>query len=155
MYSTIEKILNKINQSTLIQLLNDEGRSESSVDLTDANDDVVKRFNQAAGDAKDEIDPFVLGGGYTIPFVTVPKLIVTISDDITIYNIYKRRMRDNMPDSIVDIYKQAMKKLEQVQMKKLDLGIPKASAAVPNSGEFRVNKTASDRIFNDRMWRKY
>jgi phage gp36-like protein len=154
MYSTIDSVKNKMALRTLLELLNDESRLDDAIDLTNPSDLITIRFNQAASDAKEEIDP-CLRARYALPLANVPKLITAISDDITIYNIYKRRMMDNMPESILAMYKNTVKIREQIQKGTLDLGIEKISDTQVNAGEFRVNKTASSKIFNDDMWSRH
>lgn len=150
MYSTIETVSNKINQTTLIQLLNDEVRPEDEIDLQDSSDPVVVRFNQAASDAQSEIDPY-LRGRYTLPFSAVPSLIISISDELTKYYCYKRR--GNIPQDIQDEYDRQIKKLEKIQAGKMDLGV--ANEPQNLSNEIKTNKTSADRIFNKDMWDKY
>lgn len=152
MYSTIDSVSKKIDQKALIQLLNDEVRLDSAIDLNSGLDPVVIRFNEAATTAQGEIDPY-LRGRYTLPFNTTPDLILSISDNFTIYHIYMRRYRDKMPDSILSSRKEQFKLLEQIQKGILDLGV--ASEPQSLSNEIRVNKTASDKIFNPDMWHKF
>jgi phage gp36-like protein len=152
MYSTLNGISNKIDKRILIQLLNDEVRPDSNIDLTEETDLIIVRFNQAASDAQEEIDPY-LRGRYKFPFDSVPKIVVNLSDDITIYNIYKRRNRDNMPDSILSIKKEVTKQLEQIQKGMLDIGI--ASEPQKISNEIRTNKTSGDKLFSKHLWDKY
>lgn len=150
MYSTTTTVSKKINQRTLIQLLNDEVRPEDEINLNNSADAVVVRFNQAAAEAQAEIDPY-LTGRYTLPFATTPTLIIAISDEITIYNCYKRR--GEIPEQIQNIYKANVKMLEKISSGMMDLGI--ADEPQNLSNEITTNKTASDRTFNDNMWEKY
>ncbi len=151
MYSTVDTVTKKINQTTLIQLLNDEGRAEADIDLTDSADAATIRFNQAATDAQTIIDPY-LRGRYTLPFTTAPDIIVSLSDDMTIYNLYKRR--GDIPDNIQFIKKANDKMLENIMNGKIDIGISTEPQSLKN--EINVNKTSSDKIFNDDdVWDKY
>lgn len=152
MYSTIDTVTKKINQTTLIQLLNDEVRPEEEINLTDVNDVVVIRFNEAASDAQSEIDSY-LRGRYTLPFAVVPKIIASIADSFSIYHCYVRRNRENMPESILTIRKEMFKLLEQIQKGILDIGVSGEPQNISN--EITVNKTANDRIFNNELWNKY
>jgi phage gp36-like protein len=202
-YSTIASVSKKINQRTLVQLLNDEVRAEESVvtagafvvgmvytittigttnfvtigaasntigveftatgagtgtgtattkiiDLTDAADLVVVRFTQAAAEAQAEVDPYLIGR-YTLPFASTPTLITAISDEITIYNCYKRR--GDIPENILNIYKANVKMLEKISSGMMDLGI--ADEPQNLSNEIKTNKDSDDRIFNDDLWGKY
>ncbi len=150
MYSTIDLIKSKINISVLIQLLNDAGKPEDEIDLTDSTEEVVINFNKMATAAKEEIDPYCRGR-YTLPFASTPLVIIDISDDITIYNCHKRR--GSVPEDISNFYKDAVKKLEKVEAGKMDLGIVTEPQSISN--EIKTNKTAEDRIFNTDMWNKF
>ena len=152
MYSTIDTVLKKINQTTLIQLLNDEVRPEEEVDLSEPTDVVVLRFNEASEESQGEIDPY-LRGRYTLPLATVPKIITSISDSFTIYHCYERRNRENMPDSILSIRKEGLKLLEQIQKGIQDIGVSGEPQNLSN--EITINKTDDDRIFNQDVWDKY
>ena len=100
-YSTIGNI--NLDQQMLLQMLNDENRSLDLINYEDESDAVVVRFNQAAAAAKNTIDSYL--ANYALPFASVPVIIQEISNDLTIYNIYKRRAPENIPDSIIVIYK--------------------------------------------------
>lgn len=152
MYSSFESVTKKIDQKTLIELLNDEARADVAIDLTDPLDLINIRFNEAAEQSQAEIDPY-LRGRYTLPFSDVPKIITSLSDNFTIYHIYERRFRDNMPDSYLSIRKEGLKMLEQIQKGNLDLGVDDEPQSLAN--EITTNKTSSDKIFNSDMWNKY
>jgi phage gp36-like protein len=151
-YSTIDSVSRKMNQTTLIQLLNDEVRADEEIDLTDPNDLIVVRFNQAADEAQQEIDPS-LRFRYTLPFVTVPGIITNLSDNFTIYYIYMRRNREIMPDSIMSIRKEGLNTLDDISKGLIDLGIALEPQNISN--EIRTNKTAKDRIFDKNLWTKF
>lgn len=149
-YSTLATVKKKIDERTLIQLLNDEVRPEEDIDLNDTADLVVVRFQDAADAAQAEIDPYLVGR-YTLPFSSTPRRVIDISDELTIYNIYKRR--PPLSDDQKDIYKAAVKSLIEISKGNADLGI----AAEPQnlSNEITTNKTASDKVFNNDMWNKF
>ena len=151
MYSTLDTVSKKIDQRVLIQLLNDEIRADEEIDLEDSDDLVIARFAQAASEAQAEIDPY-LRGRYTLPFTSVPTIIIAISDELTKYNCYKRR--GEVPESINDIYKANIKMLEKIEAGKMDLGVTGEEQNLSN--EIKTNKTSSDRMFNDDdVWDKY
>ena len=52
-----------------------------------------------------------------------------------------------MPDSMQMRYKNALKLLENIRDGKISLGIDTAEAAA-EPGEYKTNKTASDRVFS-------
>lgn len=147
-YSQINNF--KIDQRTLLALLNDESRPVDNIDLTDENDIIVIRFNQAASNAKEIIDTYL--GNYQLPFTTIPQRIADISDDITLYNIYKRRSPENIPDSISSIYKDCLTTLLNIQKGLLNIPAP-AKTTVTDQGIFRTSKP--ERIFNPDLMKRY
>ena len=151
MYSTIDSVTKKIDSKLLIQLLDDENRQDQ-VDLTDPEDACVINFNNAATAAQEEIDPY-LRQRYSLPLAIVPTRIKDLSDDITIYNCYKRRDASGIPDSIISIRKDAIATLTKIQKRELDLGIE--SEAEEPAATFKVNKTAADKIFNNDLMSRF
>jgi len=149
-YSTLETVKKKIDERSLIQLLNDEVRDEGDIDLNDTADLVVVRFQDAANAAQAEVDPYLIGR-YTIPFASTPRRVIDISDDITIFNIYKRR--GSIPEDVRKDKEAAVKSLVLISEGKADLGI--ASEPQNLSNEITTNKTAADKIFNSDMWNKF
>jgi phage gp36-like protein len=134
MYCTITDILKYHSEASLIQLSDD---TDAQAEI---NETVV---NGAISDAAEFIDGF-LRSRYALPFVTVPKLLVKLAVDVSIYYLHQRRVAE-MPKTIDDAYKNAVKALEQIQKGLLQIGAEATSGRTP--GEFRVNKTAQDRIF--------
>ena len=144
-YSTIQNISGKTDISQLMLMLNDEVRAPELIDLKDSSDPVVSRFDAAASEAKEIIDPYL--SNYSLPLSPVPKRIIDLSDDLTIYCIYKRRNRENITESILSTYNQAIKALENIQKGLLKLPIDEKQAP-ENQGIFKVNKNSSDRVFS-------
>jgi phage gp36-like protein len=75
---------------------------------------------------------------------SLPEMLVQIICDITIYNLYKRRYRLEMPESITEIYKMAIDKLNKIARGEIQINLPRKTSA----GFIKINKTESDRIFN-------
>jgi len=154
-YSTINSVSKKVDQAFFIQFLNDENRQNEEIDLMDVDDVIVVRFNQIADEVADEVDNS-LRGRYKLPLSKISSTIQSISDDRVIYNVKKRRLRDAMPESEQKIYNDSTKMLQQIQRGELTLDVdPLATDTQGISGEIRVNKTSTDRIFNNDMWSKY
>lgn len=149
-YSTLETVKKKIDERTLLQLLNDEVRQEEEIDLNDPADICVVRFNDAAEAAQAEVDPY-LTGRYTLPFATTPRRVIDISDDLTKFNIYKRR--GDVPEDVRKDKEAAIKSLIEISKGNADLGI--VSEPQNLSNEITTNKTASDKVFNNDMWNKF
>lgn len=73
-------------------------------------EDGDRTYPVAASDADSLIDSY-LGGRYTVPFVTAPKLIVGIAGDIARYKLYD----EAPPKEVAARYKDALKLLEQLR----------------------------------------
>jgi len=151
MYSNIADLLKDNDENIIKDFVNDENRTKSLIVLDatdpnyDANDVAVLRIDEQITAADDEIDSY-LRGRYDLPLASVPGRIKQISKDIAIYNLYKRRQRDSMPDSIVSIYKERLKELEKIRSGKIDLGI-ESTEVKSSSGIFRTNKKSTDKMF--------
>ena len=143
MYCSLTDILNDISQDEVIRLTNDENDELEDIDLTDEDDVRVVRVAEQIRSADEEIDGY-LRSRYMLPFTTTPGRLLTISKDISIYNLYKRRFRLELPESIVAIYRQRISELEKIQRGVISLDIPTADE--PES-EIVINKSSGDRLF--------
>lgn len=143
MYCEVADILNDLSKDELISLLNDENRQKSAIDLTDEQDLVVFRCNEQISISGNEIDGY-LRSRYSMPLSPVPARIKQICKDIAIYNCYKRRMRLDMPESIVRIYGERIKELINIQKGLINLEVTPPD----DNAEIIINKTESDRIFS-------
>lgn len=74
----------------------------------------------------------------------LPEQLTQIICDIAIYNLYKRRYRLEMPESIVNIYNNAIAQLSKIAKGELQVNLPKKTTA----GFIKISKTEDDRIFN-------
>lgn len=145
MYCEITDIIEDLNADEVVRLVDDESRLEL-VDLTDVGDVATKRVLAQINAADDEIDGY-LRSAYTLPFDIVPDRIRQISKDISIYNLYKRRFRLEMPETLVSIYKERIAELTKIQKGTIKLDITIDAATSPS--EFKVNKTSDNKIFNN------
>ena len=132
-YCTEADILEQLEEDILIQLTDDD--DEGVVD-----DDMVTR---AIANADAEIDSYC-GTKYTVPFTTVPPILLTVSVDIAIYNLYARRR--GAPDSIKERYKDRIAFLKSVSKGEATLGEddPDGTPSGANAPEI----SSSDRIFS-------
>jgi len=135
-------------------LLEDDNRSLDLINLEDSEDIVVVRFNKAAESAKNLIDSYLTN--YTLPLTEVPGRIIELSDDITLFNIHKRRHPENIPDSITGLYRDAIKTLQSIQAGQITLNIPtKVQSTDQQQGIFKVNTSKSDFNFSKDKMGKY
>ena len=136
-YCTQSDLLKRISETKLIQLTDDEDAGIIDTDV----------IAQAIIDADAEIDGYC-GKRYTVPFTTVPAIILKFSVDIAIYNLYGRRK--GAPTDRQDRYDNAIKFLTNVSKGFISLGEddPDSTPAATNTPDI----TQNDRIFTrDKM----
>ncbi len=139
-YSDLDDQRKDLSEDELIQLTDDArlGVVDESI------------FEAQREDADAEIDGYLVGGGYTVPVSPVPTLIKSISKAITSYKLHKRKLKLNMPDSLVTDYKNQIRLLADIQAGKISIGAEKLNAgSETGSGSYRTNKTVASRRFTD------
>lgn len=109
-YCALSDILVRIDETTVIQLTDDEGTGAV----------VTERVDQAIADADQEIDGYV-GTRYTVPMSPVPAILKKVSVDISIHNLFGRRSRKE-PEERAERYKGAVDLLKQIAKGAFSLG---------------------------------
>jgi phage gp36-like protein len=135
-YSTLTDLKKLLPEDLLIQLTDDEGAG------------VVNqgRIDEAIAQADAEIDSYC-GVKYTVPFVSpIPDLVKKVSVDISIYNLYSRRVEE-IPGTRADRYKNAIRQLEGIAGGKISIGEATEPTAATNADGAVTSKTDDDRIF--------
>lgn len=135
-YCTLEDIKKAIPEENLIQTTDDEGFGVVN----------VERVDEAINSADQLIDGY-LRGRYTLPLNPIPGLIKKLSIDLAIFYVYSRRFELEMPQTMTDRFKNAVKILEQIQKGVIKLGIETEQS--PGQGYYKTNKSKEDKIFND------
>jgi len=130
--TTIEKY---IAIDELIRLTDDEN-------LGTVNSD---RLNEVINIASNEFDNY-LRDQYDISSFPnpLPEQMIQLIVDLTIYHLYKRRFRLDMPESITQIYNNTLSTLSKIARGELQINLTKKTSA----GFIKINKTDVDRIFN-------
>jgi len=151
-YSTNDDLINATNEAAILQLIDDEniGYADLSSLQTQANGGdqtaagALARIDNARDNADELINTF-LRGRQTIPLAVVPDFIKNLSIDLTIYNLYRRRMRLEMPDTIKELKTEAMNMLTKVQRGDLKI----SDSPQVQSGQIATNKSKTSKIFSD------
>ena len=145
-YCSSVDIESYVSTPTLIQLTIDEGGDV-------INDNVTQ---EAIIYASTLIDGY-LRGRYTLPLDTQFPLLKILCIDISVYRLYSRRMRDEMPEVIENAYKNAIQTLRDIQ--KGILSLQAENDLLETSGfnpqEYKTNKDLIDRLFNRRKLSEY
>lgn len=130
-YCTQTDLQDQIPSATLIQLTDDAG----------AGAVVLAVIAKAIADADAEINSYC-ASRYSVPLSPVPAMILKISVDIAIYNLYARRK--GAPDDRKIRYDNAIRFLRDVSKGAVTLGA--ASPSPANTGD-TVSFDGDDRIF--------
>ena len=145
-YCTIEDIETHTSTPTLIQLTSDDGQEEG--------DRVVAQ--EAILYSSTLIDGY-LRGRYTLPLDTHFPLLRILAIDLSIYRLYTRRMRNEMPEVIENNYKNAIATLRDIQKGVITLQSENDSleTASFNAEEYKTNKDIIDRLFSKERMLEY
>jgi phage gp36-like protein len=138
-YCSLSDLIKAETETALIQLTDDAGAG--AVDETVIND--------AISVTGDEIDAR-LRGRVTVPD-TVPDMIKLIAVELVVWNLYRRRFSNNMPDAMLSRRKQALADLDRVA--KGEIRITDEQATEKIAASIRVK--TRDRIFNDDLMDRF
>lgn len=142
-YSSLNDITAHIPEANLIQLTDDEGAGAVN----------EERVSEAIAYADQLIDGY-LRGRYTLPLTTVPVLIKKLSVDLAVFHLYSRRLELEMPEAMMQRYKNAVRLLEQTQKGILSIGIESTDSG-PGQGHYRTNRKSEDRVFDKTSLEKF
>lgn len=145
-YCTIEDIETHTSTPTLIQLTSDDRQEE--VDRVVAQEAILYSSTLIDG---------YLRGRYTLPLDTHFPLLRILAIDLSIYRLYTRRMRNEMPEVIENNYKNAIATLRDIQKGVITLQSENDSleTASFNAEEYKTNKDIIDRLFSKERMLEY
>lgn len=135
-YCTIDDIKNQISEKTLIELSNDDYSQELII---------AEVVDSAIESASELIDGYVRGS-YPLPLPTAPTILKNIAVELAVYQLTKRRLGENMPESRENAYKNSISQLKDIQKGIIDLGLQNQESA-PQRTMIFTNKTSKDRVF--------
>ena len=137
-YCTIDDIEKQTSTSTLIQLSSDDSQEE-------VNRVVVE---EAIIFSSTLIDGY-LRGRYNLPLNTHFPLLRILAIDLSIYRLYARRMRNEMPEVIETAYKNAISTLRDIQKGVISLQAENdlLETSSFNDQEYKTNKSILDKLF--------
>lgn len=148
MYCTIDDLINRIGEKTLINLTNDTTPA-SSVNKEIAEENII---------IADDLINSSLRNKYNLPLKSVPNLIKQLSGDITIYRLYCRRPQ-NVPENYKKNYEIALQILKDLQSgtKVLDLpsSLDNESKMSLSSALYLTDKTEDDRRFSKSVMSRF
>ena len=111
-YITPEGLNSILSDRSLMSLAGKDGQTDLEL-LENINTDVTA-----------EIDGY-LRGVYQLPLADpVDPLLTTICGDLMKFRLYKRRDEKAMPDGVITMYKLAVSKLKDIQLRTIVLAVP-------------------------------
>jgi Mu-like prophage flumu protein gp36 len=140
-YCTIEDIETYVSTSTLIQLTSDYEQDE--VDRVVAEEAIIYSSTLIDG---------YLRGRYTLPLDARFPLLRIIAIDLSVYRLYSRRMRDDMPEVVEANYKNAIKILQDIQKGAISLETENDTSISAQDAGYKTNKNYRDSIFRRVMY---
>lgn len=143
MYLTPEEMLSFLPEQAVIELTNDDPRGK------EPDMDKVEEALRAAGELVDGY----LRGRYELPLSTVPTLLRDVVRTIARFKLYERRPESDMPETVMETYKAAVKTLEQIRNGRITLGVAATAEALPERGEHRISAPAA--FFSSSMKKAY
>lgn len=144
MYCTIEDLINRVTEKTLVNLTNDVIPA-NTIKREIAEDNIT---------IADDLINSSLRNKYVVPLKSVPNLVKQLSADITIYRLYCRRPQ-NVPENYKKNYEVALQILKDLQSGAKVLDIPSSSFDGGNTAQsvqsalYLTDKADEDRIFTD------
>lgn len=145
-YCTVEDIETQTSTPTLIQLTSDENNEE--VNRAVALEAILYSSALING---------YLRGRYSLPLDTHFPLLRILAIDISIYRLYSRRMRNEMPEVIETAYKNAISTLKDIQ--KGTITLESENDLFETSGfsasEYKTNKDILDKLFGKQRMSEY
>lgn len=142
-YCTVEDIETQTSSPTLIQLTSDDG--QEVVDRAVALEAILYSSTLIDG---------YLRGRYSLPLDIHFPLLRILAIDLSIYRLYARRMRNEMPEVIETAYKNAISTLRDIQKGVITLQSENDTFETSgfNTTEYCTNKKLIDKLFGkDRM----
>lgn len=143
MYLTPEELLAFMSMKSVAQLTNDDPH---------AKEPDMGRVEEALRAAGELVDGY-LRGRYELPLATVPTLLRDVARTIARFKLYERRPESDMPETVMETYKAAVKTLEQIRSGRITLGVAATAEAMPERGEHRISAPAA--YFSESMQKAY
>ncbi len=137
MYCTVENLIFALTLNTLKELVNDENLDLSLINLT-LDNIYLQRVLEQINNASTEVN-FYLNN--SLANNNIPDIIKSITTDIAIFYLYKRRFLSKIPIGVQNNYN---KRIEQLKL------ISSGAININNSPLFNsllINKSPNDRLF--------
>jgi len=151
MYCTIEDLVKDMSLPIIKELVNDENINPDEINLFLPESIYLDRVLKQIRNAEIEINIF-LTNMQEFPQADTPDILNIICKDITIYYLYKRRLNQSIPDSILSLYQMRISQLKDIAEGKRHLNQISAESI---NAEYITNKTENDKLFTGNLLGKY
>lgn len=138
-YCTIQDVLNQVPRERAVELTND---SESRLDGAQV---VEARITECIKSAQSIVDG-ILRSVVKLPLSNVDDVLRTVTRDLAIYELYKRRVVLEMPEGLSELRSNAMAILSKISRGEMRLNLPTGDEPV-----FRPSVRSPQRIFTDSL----
>ncbi len=134
-YITYDELSANLNEKTIIQLTDDV-----KLGVPD-----MRKVEQAIAKAMAEVDGYcVVKYPDKVPFIDpIPEVVRTVTIDITIYRLFC--LKENMPETRLTQYNNAVRTLSKISEGKLGLGLPTEN--IPAPCQDSVMSSTPERVF--------
>ncbi len=138
----------QVPERTLIELTSEEMDFDSPATVNTRVVDSCIRY-------ADELIDAHLRGRYILPLAEIPTVLRDIAITLVRYRLYARRPEGDLPDTVKDDHKEALRQLRELRDNRLTLGLPSTQKDVPEPGEFRVRSRPATFGGRDGLLEKY
>ncbi len=129
MYCTTEDLLAQVPERTLIELTSEDMDFDSPATVNTRVVDSCIRY-------ADELIDAHLRGRYIPPLAEIPTVLRDIAITLVRYRLYARRPEGDLPDTVKDDHKEALRQLRELRDNRLTLGLPSTQKDVPEPESF-------------------
>lgn len=145
-YCSLSDITSTVTSDDLVQLTNDLGGT-----TVDSN-----KITDAIAYVDNIIDGY-LRSRYLLPLNSIPDELKYIAIDFTVYRLYSRRMFANVPENLLQRYKEIQTILKDLQSGRFSLGIEDTNEV--ENKNMKTNKSftsaSGNRYYTDEKWSGY
>lgn len=161
-YSSVDRLLKKISEGELINLVNDENRTVPEINISEEFNDGLQsqeqdvcyqRIHAALEEVSAIIDSSITNRYDTTKITTYNAVLGSICDALVLQKLYHKR---RITDEAVDLdAKNARDDLKLIQEGKKHLDLPTYAAVTGRTSFIKTNKTSADRKFSKDVMGKF
>jgi phage gp36-like protein len=137
-YFELSDLKSALSEEILLDLTDEKGEGQIS----------EKKVAYFRGRAENLVNGFVRGNpDIPFPFTTIPPLIRDLAVEAARIDLLKARYLTDLPESLLKDEELLLRKLTNLQSGRINLGL--GAGDFTKTTEFRINKTATNRVFTN------